>query len=293
MGCKYSIKSGNPKNIYLSKAESQNGAAAGGMAFIRTISINTDRQHPFPFNIPAIRYARDINLSERVTIFVGDNGTGKSTLLESIACRLNVPLIGGFMGESKSFAAAKVLKPYVEIGWRRETTKGFFFRAEDFSHFVDSVERERMKLEMELGDLKGKVDDAIIEQMSESMNRSLRETRRQYGSDLQAFSHGEAYLTILHARIADKGIYLLDEPEAALSPLKQLSLIAFILEVLKKGNAQFIIATHSPILMGIPDATIYQIVDEGMEQVKYKETDHYQITRRFLNEPESYLRHLR
>ena len=84
-----------------------------------------------------------------------------------------------------------------------------------------------------------------------------------------------------------------DEPEAALSPLKQLSLIAFILEVLKKGNAQFIIATHSPILMGIPDATIYQIVEEGMASVKYKETDHYQITRRFLNEPESYLRHLR
>lgn len=293
MGCKYSIKSRNEKNIYLRKAGLQNDAAAGGMAFIRSISINTDKQHPFPFNIPAIRYARRVELNENVTIFVGDNGTGKSTLLESLACRLNVPLIGGFMGDAKSFAAAKVLKPYLEIEWRRETAKGFFFRAEDFSHFVDSVERERMKIDMDLSELKGKVDDSIIEQMSESMNRSLRETRKQYGSDLQAFSHGEAYLTILHSRIAEKGIYLLDEPEAALSPLKQLSLIAFILEVLKKGNAQFIIATHSPILMGIPDATIYQIVESGMEHVKYKETDHYQITRRFLNEPESYLRHLR
>ena len=293
MGCKYSIKSRNEKNIYLRKAGLQNDAAAGGMAFIRSISINTDKQHPFPFNIPAIRYARRVELNENVTIFVGDNGTGKSTLLESLACRLNVPLIGGFMGDAKSFAAAKMLKPYLEIEWRRETAKGFFFRAEDFSHFVDSVERERMKIDMDLSELKGKVDDSIIEQMSESMNRSLRETRKQYGSDLQAFSHGEAYLTILHSRIAEKGIYLLDEPEAALSPLKQLSLIAFILEVLKKGNAQFIIATHSPILMGIPDATIYQIVESGMEHVKYKETDHYQITRRFLNEPESYLRHLR
>jgi predicted ATPase len=263
------------------------------MAFIRSFSINTDKQHPFPFNIPAIKYAREVALSESVTIFVGDNGTGKSTLLESLACRLNVPLIGGFMGEEKSFTAARILKPCLEITWRRETAKGFFFRAEDFSHFLDSVERERMKRNMELGELKGHVDDSIIEQMSESMNWSLRETRKQYGSDLQAFSHGEAYLTILHSRIAEKGIFLLDEPEAALSPLKQLSLIAFILEVLKKGNAQFIIATHSPILMGIPEAMIYQIVESGMEQVKYKETDHYQITRRFLNEPESYLRHLR
>jgi predicted ATPase len=263
------------------------------MAFIRSFSIDTDWQHPFPFNIPAVRFARDIKLSEAVTIFVGDNGTGKSTLLESLACALNVPLIGGFMSDSKSFEAARILKPFLTLNWRRETAKGFFFRAEDFSHFVDSVERERMKLSMELGDLKGKVDDSIIERLSDSMNRSLHQTQQLYGSDLQAFSHGEAYLTILHARIADKGIYLLDEPEAALSPLKQLSLIAFILEVLKKGNAQFIIATHSPILMGIPDATIYQIVEGGMETVTYKETDHYQITRRFLNDPESYLRHLR
>ena len=263
------------------------------MAFIRSFSINTDRQHPFPYNIPAIRFARQVKLNEQVTIFVGDNGTGKSTLLEALACRLNVPLIGGFMDGAKSFDAAKILKPFVTLDWRRETTKGFFFRAEDFSHFVDSVERERMKHDMDLRDLRGKVDDSIIEQMNDSMNYSLRETRRQYGADLQAFSHGEAYLTILHSRIADKGVYLLDEPEAALSPLKQLSLIAFILEVLKKGNAQFIIATHSPILMGIPDATIYQIVDGGMEAVNYRETDHYLITRRFLTDPESLLQHLR
>jgi predicted ATPase len=137
------------------------------------------------------------------------------------------------------------------------------------------------------------VDDSVIEQMSENMNRSLRETRKQYGSDLQAFSHGEAYLTILHSRIGDKGIFLLDEPEAALSPLKQLSLIAFILDVLKNGNAQFIISTHSAILMGIPEATIYQIDESGMKQVEYRDTEHYLITRRFLADPDSFLRHLR
>ena len=107
-----------------------------------------------------------------------------------------------------------------------------------------------------------------------------------------AFSHGEAYLKIIQTGIQDKGIYLLDEPEAALSPLKQLSLIAFILDVLKMGSAQFIIATHSPILMGIPGATLYEIQEDGMQQVKYKETDHYRITKTFLDNPEHYLRHL-
>ncbi len=86
-------------------------------------------------------------------------------------------------------------------------------------------------------------------------------------------------------------IYLLDEPEAALSPLKQLALIAFVLEVLKKENVQFIMATHSPILMGIPGAKIYEIQEDGMQEVKYKETDHYRITKTFLDNPEYYLRH--
>lgn len=125
------------------------------------------------------------------------------------------------------------------------------------------------------------------------MNYSLREMRKNYGDNMQAYSHGEAYLKILQTRILNKGIYLLDEPEAALSPLKQLSLIAFILEVLKTRNAQFIIATHSPILMGIPDATLYEIQEDNMQQVKYKETDHYRITKAFLDNPETYLRHLR
>jgi predicted ATPase len=263
------------------------------VTFIKSFTINTDRQQPFPFNIPAVRFARNVVLDEKVTIFVGDNGCGKSTLLEALALVLTLPLIGGFIGDSAGFEAAKLLKPHLEIDWKREVRKGFFFRAEDFSHFVNAVDREKAKISHHLQDLKGQVDDSIIERMSESMNYALRETRKNYGADMQAFSHGEAYLTILQTRILDKGIYLLDEPEAALSPLKQLSLLAFILEVLKKGSAQFIIATHSPILMGIPDASLYEIQEDGMALVGYKETDHFRITKRFLDNPESYLRHLR
>jgi predicted ATPase len=261
------------------------------MPFLKSFSVDTEKQNPFPFNIPAIKFARQIKLDAKVTIFVGDNGSGKSTLLESLAFWLNLPLIGGHINSHAGFEAARLLKPFVQVEWSRQTPKGFFFRAEDFSDFVNSVEKEKNKISGTLSDLRGKVDDAIIEQMSESMNYTLHKMRHDYGENMQAFSHGEAYLKILQTRIGNKGIFLLDEPEAALSPLRQLSLIAFILEVLKTNNAQFIIATHSPILMGIPGATLYEIQEEGMRQVQYKETDHYRITKTFLDNPEHYLRH--
>jgi len=265
------------------------------MSFIKSFSINTDKQQPFPFNIAAVRFAKRVDLDAKVTIFVGDNGSGKSTLLESIAYYLKLPLIGGHISSAASFEAARLIKPHMDLEWKRQTSKGFFFRAEDFSDFINGVENEKDKIARELGELKGKVRDSIIDElsMSESMNHTLRQMRKDYGEDMQAFSHGEAYLKIIQTRIQDKGIYLLDEPEAALSPLKQLSLIAFILDVLKKDSSQFLIATHSPILMGIPEATLYEIQEDGMQQVKYKETDHYRITKTFLDNPEYYLRHLR
>jgi len=260
------------------------------MPFLKSFSINTDRKNPFPFNIAAVQFARQIQLDKRVTIFIGDNGCGKSTLLESIALNLNLPLIGGHIKDHAGFEAARLLQPYIEIEWKHQTHKGFFFRAEDFSDFVNSVENENRKIANDLIDLKGKVDDSIINQMSESMNYSLHRMRKDYGENMQAFSHGEAYLKILQTRIGDKGIFILDEPEAALSPLRQLSLIFFIIEVLRNRNTQFIISTHSPILMGIPEALIYEIRGDSMEQVSYKETDHYRITNTFLNNPDVYLR---
>lgn len=263
------------------------------MAFLNSFSIMTGKTAPFPFNIPAVRFAKDIRLNKDVTIFVGDNGSGKSTLLETLALHLNLPLIGGFIKNMDGFQAAATLKPFVEVEWKNQTQKGFFFRAEDFSQFVNSVEIEKSKIRSDLGELEGNVDDSIIQQMTESMNYSLRAMRRDYGENMQAFSHGEAYLKILQTRIAGKGIYILDEPEAALSPLRQLSLMAFILEVLKEKKSQFIMATHSPILMGTPGACIYEIKEEGIVETDYRETEHYRITKTFLDNPEFYLRHLK
>jgi predicted ATPase len=261
------------------------------MSFIRSFSINTNKQQPFPFNIPAVRFAKNIAL-DKINIFIGDNGSGKSTLLETIAYKIDLPLIGGHIKDVKDFEAARLLKPYLQLDWRRDTQAGFFFRAEDFSAFLDAVEKERAKLKAQLHDLYGNVSDAVIEQMIENANHPLMEMRKKYGKDMPGFSHGEAYLEILQTRVGNKGIYLLDEPEAALSPLKQLSLIVFILEVLKHNNAQFIIATHSPILMGIPGALLYEIREDGMEQVEFNDTEHYRITKAFLDNPQVYLRHL-
>ncbi|MEP7252869.1 MAG: AAA family ATPase [Ginsengibacter sp.] len=262
------------------------------MPFLKSLSINTKKTNPFPFNVAAVKFAKQINFNNKVTIFIGDNGCGKSTLLETIALNLTLPLIGGHIQDHAGFEAARALQPYVEIEWRRQVNSGFFFRAEDFSDFINSVENENRKIRDDLRELKGVVDDQIIKQMSESMNYSLNRMRKEYGENMQAFSHGEAYLKILQTRIGDKGIYILDEPEAALSPLRQLSLIFFITEVLKTKNTQFIISTHSPMLMGIPEALIYEIKEEGMERVNYRDTDHYRITTTFLNDPNYYLRNL-
>lgn len=141
------------------------------MAFIKSFSINTKKT---PFNIPAVRFVKNISLDTKVTIFVGDNGTGKSTLLESLALHLNLPLIGGHIGSHEGFEAAGILQPFIQVEWKRQTTKGFFFRAEDFSDFINSVQNDNRKIAGDLSELKGVVDDAIIKKMSDSMNYSLR-----------------------------------------------------------------------------------------------------------------------
>ena len=262
------------------------------MSFISSIHIDTDRTAPFPFSIAAVKFAKDIQLKGKITFLVGDNGTGKSTLLETLALYLNLPLIGGYIKTKRGFEAANALQPFLDVQWKIDRRNGFFFRAEDFSHFVDSVERSNAGMNSWLGDLKGDVPDKVIAQMKESNNIQLREMRRVYGQDMLAFSHGEAYLKIMHDRIKKGGIYLLDEPEAALSPSKQLSMIHFINTHLANHMSQFIIATHSPMIMAYPGAQIFQINEEGMEETALEDTEHYFLTKSFLNSPEAYLRHL-
>ncbi|WP_179021342.1 AAA family ATPase [Winogradskyella forsetii] len=262
------------------------------MPYLKTLNINTDRTHPFPYDIPAIKHAKHLDFSNIITFLVGENGSGKSTLLEAIACRLQLPHMDGVGYSKKSFDAAKTLLPYLELTWQIERSVGFFFRAEDFGDFLNSIHRADTSIASQLGDLGENVPKHIVDQMKDSANHQLHHVRKNFGQELDTFSHGEAYLQIMNQKINSRGIYLLDEPEAALSPARQLTLISFLNQHLKTHNSQFIIATHSPMLLAYPDATIYEITPNGMEKTALEDTEHYTVTKSFLNNPEAFLRHL-
>lgn len=262
------------------------------MSYIESFSIIPDRKHPWPYDIPAVRYAEHISLDPNITFIIGENGSGKSTLLETLGYRLQLPCIDGLMGGKSGFEAAKKLQPFLEINYKIERSAGFFFRAEDFTDYIGSVDRANQQLDKDFSDLREQVSDSVIEQMKYNNNFALNDMRKIYGQNLETFSHGEAYLKIMEDRVYRGAIYLLDEPEAALSPSRQLSLIHFIAAHLQKHMSQFVIATHSPMLMAYPGAKILEITDDGISETPLEETAHYSITKSFLNNPEAYLRHL-
>jgi len=216
-------------------------------------------QHPF--NVRAFRNGLHLRFDARVTFFVGENGSGKSTLLEAIATSCGFPIAGGsrdhrFQPEDTRTELGKALR----LSWLPKVTDGFFLRAESFFNFA-----------------------TYLDEVS---------TLRAYGGkSLHAQSHGESFMALFVNRF-EQGIYLLDEPEAALSPARQLSFLRVIYELEKPRHAQFLISTHSPMLLAYPGATIYSLDGDRVEEVKYQDTEHYLITRDFLACPERYLKHL-
>lgn len=262
------------------------------MPYLSKISMDCPRENPFPFDIPGVKYAKELDLSNPVTFIIGDNGTGKSTLLETIAIRLQLPNMDGSSYGKRGFEAARILMEYLTLTWNIDRPRGFFLRAEDFGNLLNAVQNEDNRLSTFFEDIRGEVPDNVLKAMRDNANHQIHQMNKAYGQDLQGFSHGEAYFKIMNDRIHQRGIYLLDEPEAALSPSKQLSLLYFIKEHLRNHVSQFIVATHSPMLMAYPGATIYQISDDAMKKVHFEDTEHYLITRSFLNNPSAFLRHL-
>lgn len=225
----------------------------------------------YPFSLNIIKNLKDIYFPTKVTFFVGENGTGKSTLLEAIAHNAGFGAEGGsknisFKTSANSvYSGARKLADHMALSWRQKPLDGYFFRAESFynvANYLDSLE--------------GECGGAY---------------RSYGGKSLHHQSHGESFLSFFQNRMKD-GFFILDEPEAALSPQRQLSLLIIIDQLCKNFNTQFIIATHSPLLLSYPGATIYSCDSDRLEKISYTETSHYQITKQFLNNPGLYLKKL-
>ena len=256
-----------------------------------------DTDGAFPFSVPAIRLLERLDLDAAVTFFVGENGSGKSTLLEGIAAAAGLPTVGAAeVTSDETLAAQRRLGQALRLAWTRRTARGFFLRAEDFFGFARRLARERAEL---LGRLRELEEEYRAQDRSAHalglaqgpMRASLADMERRYGIDLDANSHGQSFLKLFQSRFVPGGLYLLDEPEAPLSPQSQLALLAMLSDMVTQ-DAQFIVATHSPILLAFPDSRIYSFDHAPLRAVGYEELDHVALTRDFLNDPESYLRRL-
>jgi predicted ATPase len=230
--------------------------------FLRRITIQSEKADPtrHPFNVEALR-GLDLEFRSSVTFFVGENGSGKSTLLEAVAqcCGFNVQG-GGRDHQAQTGDNRDDLASALRLSWLPKATDGFFMRAESFFNFA-----------------------SYIDQVS---------TLQRYGGRrLHEQSHGESFLALFVNRFG-RGIYILDEPEAALSPQRQLAFLKVIHDLEATGQAQFLIASHSPILLAYPKATLLSLDGGPIHEVAYADTEHYKLTKEFLDSPERFFKHL-
>lgn len=241
------------------------------MPFLSRISLRQTNIDAYSFNIPAFVNGLSLDIKSNVSFFVGENGSGKSTLLESVAENIGFSLRGGNRNHNfntgvnfNGYEAA--LTSSINLGWTpKRLTEGFFMRAESFFSFAD-----------------------YIDELAKDDNRIYK---AYGGKSLHHQSHGESFLALFNNQF-EAGVYILDEPEAALSPARILSFMKVIHNLEKSGRAQFIIATHSPMLLCYPNASIYSFEEKGLQKVNYQDTEHYNLTKGFLENPDAYFRFL-
>ena len=214
----------------------------------------------YPFNIDIVKNFHELDFKSQVTFFVGENGIGKSTFIEAIAVCLGLPAEGGTENfRYNTNNTTSNLSDYLRVATFNKPKMKFFLRAESFYNFSSEVQR-------------------LVE---EDNFNTLYDS---YGGNLHECSHGESFIKLVQNRFTDHGLYILDEPEAALSPQRQLSLLCLIDQLVKEGS-QFIIATHSPILISYRDGMIMDL-DNNFEEVDYKETEIYSLYKMYLDNSE-------
>jgi predicted ATPase len=236
-------------------------------ALLRDVQLDPGRipdRSAFPFQLPAVAaLSEPLAFHPQVTFLVGENGSGKSTILEALAAKLDLDAEGGdtVMTFVERQADTPLHTALVLARGARSPSMRYFLRAESFFNVAQHVDAHEKAL------------------------------KAHGGRPLHGMSHGESFLTLVAERFYPDGVFLLDEPEAAMSPQGCLTLLRRIRELAIDG-AQFVIATHSPLLLAYPDAIIYELSERGIEHVSYEDTDHYRLTRSFLDSPERFLRQL-
>jgi predicted ATPase len=264
------------------------------MIHLRSVSLkpSAKKEGGFPFNVPAVRGLGELEFRRPVTFLVGENGTGKSTLLEALAAGAGSVVVGGEdVRADKTLAHARRLAAQLKLVWTKRTHRGFFLRAEDFFGFAKRVNRTSAELEEMARDFEKELTGYGL-RLAQGVVRGQRSALAgRYGEDADARSHGEGFLQLFQSRFVPGGLYLLDEPEAPLSPQRQLALLS-MLKGMVAQDSQFVIATHSPILMAFPDASILSFDHAPVREIPYDEVEHVSLTRDFLSDPEAFLRHL-
>ncbi|HTX91579.1 MAG TPA: AAA family ATPase [Anaerolineales bacterium] len=249
----------------------------------------------FPFSLPLLQTLTELHFETPVTLLVGENGSGKSTLLEALACAADTIVVGSESTRSDpSLASARELAKHLKLSWTKRTRRGFFLRAEDFFGYAKRINQMRAGMETDLQEIEAEFKDRSdyardLAKMSTA--GGLGALRQRYGEGLDARSHGESFLALFQARFVPGGLYLLDEPEAPLSPLRQLALITAIKEMVAQ-DGQFIVATHSPILMAYPGASILDFDGGTIHPARFDDLEHIRLMRDFLQNPEAFLRNL-
>lgn len=248
----------------------------------------------FPFNVPALTALGELQFDRPVTFFVGENGSGKSTLLEALALAVGSITVGtAEVGRDMTLAPVRPLARQLRLSWRARTRKGFFMRAEDFFGYARRLASIRAELEAEMT----AVDDRYEGRSEKAKGlarmpyaREIADMQRRFGEGLDARSHGEGFLELFQQRFRPGGLYLLDEPEAALSPLRQIGFLALLKEMVSQ-ESQFVIATHSPILLAFPEATILSFDEAPPARAAYETLPHVTLTKDFLANPAQFLQH--
>jgi len=232
---------------------------------VRLLTDQYPTRNHYPFNIDVLRQTRSIKFPSRVTFFIGENGSGKSTLLEAIARRCNIHIWSGVDNTRVDpNPYEQMLLLYLEVEWSDGMVPGSFFSSQIFRNFAQLVE-------MWEADNPGQIDYFG-------------------GKSFLTQSHGQSLMSFFKARYKIKGLYLMDEPETALSPKSQIELLQFLKGMSRMGHAQFIIATHSPILLACPGSIIYSFDHSPVKTIHYEDTEHYQVYKNFMENPDPFLK---